>query len=73
MHVLKGRDDSVLWSYVVEETRVPGGNHWPSTVKHYPIEPPGMKQWQEKDLPLHYPGHFTYHLEASAQPSGNLS
>ena len=34
-HVLEGTDVGVLWSKVVEETRVPGGNHPPSMGDHY--------------------------------------
>ena len=34
--VLEGTDVGVLWSNVVEETGVPGGNHRPWAGDHYP-------------------------------------
>ena len=33
---LKAHDVSILWSYVVKETGVPGGNHRLWTGDHYP-------------------------------------
>ena len=36
VHVLEGADVGILWSYVVEETGVPGGNHRHWADGHYP-------------------------------------
>ena len=35
--VLEGAEVGFLWSYVMEETVVHGGNQWPWTGNHYPI------------------------------------
>ena len=34
--ILEGAGVGIMWSYVMVETEVPGGNHRPSTGDHYP-------------------------------------
>ena len=40
----------ILWSFMVEETWAPEGNHWPWMGDHspatYPVIEPGPQQWQ---------------------------